>query len=153
MPQTEVSARDEPNPRTDHLPGPVVNADSATYWAGVAKGILMIRRCRSCELLHFMPRHLCPHCWSDNLEWIESSGCGHVHSFTIVRRAPIAVFNSQVPYVLALIDLAEGPRMMANIRGPDASNLRIGDAVRVIFEDRAFGTKLPQFIKVPSAST
>ena len=94
------------------LPQPVVNADSLPYWNAAREGRLVIRKCRSCNTLHFMPRHLCPSCWSDDLEWIDSKGTGSVHSFTVVRRAPMAAFAPRAPYVVALIDLDEGPRMV-----------------------------------------
>lgn len=124
---------------------PVANADSREYWEGARAGKLKLRRCRDCGKLHFMPRFLCPFCWSENLEWIDSAGRGTVHSFTIIRRAPLAEFVARVPYVVALIDLEEGPRMMANILGNDALETRIGDPVRVTFEERRGDMTLPQF--------
>ena len=130
---------------TETLPSPVVNADSAPYWQGAREGRLLIRRCDGCGQTHFMPRHLCPACWSDDLRWVEATGRGTVHSFTIIRRAPLAAFAPRVPYVVALIDLEEGPRMMANILGDDALDTAIGDAVEVCFEDRGEGAAVPQF--------
>jgi len=130
---------------SERLPLPVANPDSAPYWEGARSDRLLIRKCRACGALHFMPRHLCPHCWSDDLEWIEAGGRGTVHSFTVIRRAPMESFAPRVPYVVALIDLDEGPRMMANVLGDDALETRIGDAVRVCFEDRGDGAKIPQF--------
>lgn len=92
-----------------------------------------------------MPRHLCPHCWSDELEWVQSPGNGEVHSFTIIRRASDPAFASRVPYVVALIELDEGVRMMANVLGDDALDVGIGDRVQLDFEDRGDGAMLPQF--------
>jgi uncharacterized OB-fold protein len=94
-----------------------------------------------------MPRYLCPKCWSADLDWVEASGKGVVHSFSIVRRAPMAAFAERVPYVVALIDLEEGPRMMANIIGDSALETSIGDAVHLCFEDRGKGAKIPQFTR------
>lgn len=127
------------------LPRPVPNADSQPYWAAARERRLVIRRCNDCTHLHFMPRHLCPACWSDRLEWIDASGVGTVHSFSIVRRASDPAFASRVPYVVALVELREGPRMMSNIVGDDALEVAIGDAVEVSFEDRGDGSLLPQF--------
>jgi len=129
------------------LPVPVANPDSQVYWDGANQGRLMIRQCKSCQALHFMPRYLCPTCWSTELEWIEASGHGVVHSFTVVRRAPMKEFDHLVPYVVALIELAEGPRMMANILGQDALETRIGDQVKVCFEQRGPDAKVPQFVR------
>lgn len=127
------------------LPAPIVNADSAPYWNAAREGKLVLPRCRNCGHTFFMPRHQCPACWSDDLAWEEASGRGKVHSFSIVRRASLAAFAARTPYVLALIDLEEGPRMMSNILGEDALETRVGDAVEVCFEECEGGAKLPQF--------
>lgn len=130
------------------LPLPVPNADSAPYWAAARERRLLLRKCNACGALHFMPRHLCPICWSDSLEWIESGGKGTVHSFTVIRRAPLPAFAPHAPYVVALIDLDEGPRMMANLLGEDALSVKIGDRVEVTFEDRGEGAMIPQFNRI-----
>jgi len=127
------------------LPQPVSNADSLPYWNAARERRLVIRQCKACGQPHFMPRYLCPHCWSDELEWVDAKGGGSVHSFTVVRRASDPAFAALVPYVVALIDLDEGPRMMANILGANALDVKIGDRVSVSFEDRGDGALLPQF--------
>lgn len=129
------------------LPQPVANGDSLPYWQGARERKLLIRRCKACGELHFMPRHLCPSCWSDQLEWVQAKGTGSVHSFTVIRRASDPAFASRVPYVVALIDLDEGPRMMANVLGDDAMSVAIGDRVQVTFEDRGDGAMVPQFTR------
>jgi uncharacterized protein len=137
------------------LPAPTVNADAAPYWNAARERRLLVRRCNDCGRMHFMPRHLCPACWSERLEWVQSSGTGTVHSFTVIRRAPLAAFAEQVPYVVALIELDEGPRMVTNIVGEGALQAAIGDRVEVVFEDRGDGAMLPQFRRVaatPSSS-
>ncbi len=126
-------------------PPPIPNADSRVYWEAAARDELVLRRCTACGKRHFPPRHLCPHCWSDQFEWTKCTGKGVIYSFTVMHRAPMPVFAKRVPYVVALIDLDEGPRMMANIVGEEALQTRIGDRVSVCFEQRAEGAKLPQF--------
>lgn len=131
---------------TGDLPAPVANADSAPYWAGAREGKLLLQRCGDCGTLRFFPRYLCTACGSDRTEWAEASGRGTVHSFTIVHRAAFPEFQARTPYVVALIDLEEGPRMMTNIVGEDALEVAIGDAVVVAFEARGTeGAKVPQF--------
>jgi len=130
---------------TAPLPQPIPNADSRPYWDAAREGRLLIRKCKACGELHFMPRYLCPNCWSDQLEWVESAGKGNVHSFTVIRRAPLPEFAARVPYVVALIELDEGPRMMANVLGDNALEVRIGTRVGVTFEDRGEGAMVPQF--------
>jgi uncharacterized protein len=130
------------------LPQPVANADSLPYWNAARERRLLIRKCTACGSHHFMPRYLCPDCWSNELEWVESKGMGAVHSYSIIRRAPASAFSARVPYVIALIDLDEGPRMMANVIGEGALDVRIGDRVSVTFEDRGDGALLPQFNRI-----
>ncbi len=130
------------------LPQPIANADSKPYWDGARDRKLLIRKCSACSQLHFMPRYLCPHCWSDQLEWVQAKGTGTVHSFSVVHRASDPSYASRVPYVIALIDLEEGPRMMANVLGDDALSVAIGDRVQVTFEDRGDGALIPQFNRV-----
>lgn len=126
------------------LPVPFPNPDSQAYWDAARNEDLVIRQCKDCNQFHFMPRYLCPHCWSTNLEWVKASGRGTVHSFSVVRRAPIPSYADRVPYVVALIDLEEGPRMLTNIVGADALGTQVGSAVKVCFEQRG-DHKLPQF--------
>lgn len=133
------------------LPQPVPNADSQPYWSAAREKRLVIRKCKSCSQFHFMPRHLCPACWSDQLEWVDAKGTGTVHSFTVIRRAPAPAFAANAPYVVALIDLDEGPRMVTNILGADALETKIGDRVKVTFEDRGDGAMLPQFVRAGGA--
>jgi uncharacterized OB-fold protein len=130
----------------DTLPAPIVNADSAPYWEGARADELLLQQCGDCGTLRFFPRYLCTECGSAHMDWTEASGCGTVHSFTIVHRAAFPEFQAQTPYVVALIDLEEGPRMMTNIVGDDAIDVAIGDAVAVTFEERGGeGAKVPQF--------
>src|SRR5690242_5247897 len=111
------------------LPVPEPNGDSRPYWDAAREHRLVIRLCRDCCAKHFMARYVCPVCWSDRLEWIDSSGAGTVASFSIVHRAPTAPFKARTPYVVALIDLDDGPRMFANIVGDDAREVAIGERV------------------------
>lgn len=126
------------------LPMPASNADSAPYWQAAREGKLVLQQCAACGLKRFLPRHLCPTCWSDQTQWVEACGRGTVHAVTIVRRAPSQAFREKVPYVVALVDLDEGPRMLTNIVGPNAEQARIGQPVEVTFEVRDNGA-VPQF--------
>lgn len=131
-----------------HLPQPEPNGDSLPYWNAARERRLLIRQCTACGAKHFMPRHQCPQCWSDQLEWIDSRGAGRVQSYSVVHRAPMPEFGVNGPYVIALIDLDEGPRMFANIVGEDALEVAIDDRVQVTFEDRGEGVLVPQFNRV-----
>jgi uncharacterized OB-fold protein len=122
-----------------------LTAEAAHYFEAAAQGRLELQRCDACERVWFYPRPACVACGSERFRWIVASGRGRVHSHSVVHRAPSAAFRERVPYVVALIDLDEGPRMMANIVGDDALRIAIGDALELAFEDRGEGRKLPQF--------
>ena len=127
---------------------PEPNADSRPYWDATRERRLLIRNCKSCGMKHFMPRNGCPHCWSEDLEWVDASGRATVYSFSIVRRAPLPEFAANAPYVVAMVDLEEGPRMYTNIVGAGALDVAIGDKVEVSFDDRGEGYVVPQFTRV-----
>ena len=127
------------------LPGPIVAADGIPYWKAANQERFVIQRCGQCSIYRFPPDYLCRTCGSDDTVWVEPCGEGLIYSFSIIHRAPTPEFRMQVPYVVALIDLEEGPRMMANIVGEGALDCAIGDKVQICFEDRAGETKVPQF--------
>lgn len=118
------------------LPTPYRVPEAGPYWDGANNGILRLQYCQDCQTPRFYPRHLCAICGSSSVTWRDVSGLGVVYSFTIVHRGPSAAFKARQPYVVALIDLQEGPRMMSNIVGDDARQVAIGDAVKVQFERR-----------------
>jgi uncharacterized OB-fold protein len=82
---------------------------------------------------------------SENLEWVKASGRGQVLTFTIVRRAVSEAYAADVPYVVALIQLDEGPKMMSNVVQCDPETLKIGSPVQVVFEDWSEEFSIPQF--------
>lgn len=134
------------NKELEHpLPRPTPNADSRPYWDAARERKLLVRRCNGCGELHFMPRFLCPGCWSEDLEWVESGGNGIIYSLTVIHRAPTPAFAALTPYVTAMVELDEGPRMVANLVGEGALEAKIGDRVSVTYEDRGEGEVLPQF--------
>jgi uncharacterized OB-fold protein len=124
---------------------PVVDADSAPFWDAISERRLVAQQCDRCRRFVFYPRAICPHCHSATLTWQQLAGTGTVYSFTVSRRAPSPEFEHLVPYVVALIDLDEGCRMMSNVVGPGAAGVRCGDAVRVRFETVAETQVLPVF--------
>jgi uncharacterized OB-fold protein len=93
---------------------PVPDAVTAPFWEGVAEGVLRIQRCASCGRHVFYPRVVCPHCGGTDLAWVEATGAGRVHSFTVVHRAP-PDYRDEVPYVVALVELEEGVRLMTRL--------------------------------------
>lgn len=114
------------------LPKP--SADAAPYWEGLKRGRLRLQRCGQCGKLRHYPRPLCDACHSFAVEWIEACGRGTVHSWTVTHHAFDPAFAAELPLTLVTVDLAEGLRIMAPLRGVDAAALAIGVPVRVVFE-------------------
>ena len=114
---------------------------SEPFWEMARAGALGLQQCDDCHLWTFPARVLCPSCWSTALTWRPASGRGTLYSFTTVHRAPGPAFAADVPYTVALVTLAEGPRMMARLSGP----AEIGAELTVEF-DRDAGTPLPRFV-------
>ncbi len=115
-------------------PLPTVSDDGAPWWQAAREGRFLLQRCRSCARHQFPPRVLCSHCGARGLEWAEHEGLGTVYSFTIVHRPPEPAFLPDVPYVVAIIHLDAGPRMMSNVTGVPPEQVRIGMRVRPVFE-------------------
>lgn len=112
---------------------PTPDPSTQEYWDAACRHELLIKRCGSCEAAHFYPRPFCPHCWSTDVHWEVASGKGVVYTYSVVRRNDLPAFASRVPYVPAIVELHEGPRMMANVVGVDPSSVRIGMEVHVDF--------------------
>ncbi len=119
--------------------------ETAAYWAGCARHELLIQRCLVCGLHQFYPRLLCTACSARTLEWVRAAGRGVIKSFTIVRRAVSEAYAPDVPYVVALIELEEGPTMMSNVVGCDVGEVRIGLPVQVVFDDWSKDVSIPKF--------
>lgn len=127
------------------LPVPVMDRVSEPYWRAAAERRLVLCACTRCGTPMFYPRIACPSCGSDRLEWREATGAGTLYAFSVVHRAPDQAFRARVPYVIGLVDLDEGPRMMTNIVDCPVEAVRIGMRVAVCFEARTDQITLPQF--------
>lgn len=125
-------------------PKPEVQPWSEKFWDGTKQGKLLIQTCKDCKAKIFYPRKYCPECWSDNLDWIEASGKAKVVTFTITRGMVEPKFMSDLPYVLAMVDLAEGIIMMTRIVGCEPEEVELDMDVEVVFHDQE-GFKIPFF--------
>ena len=125
-------------------PIPEITDYNREYFEGCAAGELRIRTCSACNARFRFAHAWCPECWSADLGWETASGKAQVTHFTVVHQAPSAAFQAEAPYVLALVDLAEGVRMMTNVTGCDPQTVHVGMPVMVAFEQRG-GVALPVF--------
>jgi hypothetical protein len=137
-----------PDPSTDGALSrqlPVPTPESQPFWDGCARHELLIQRCHACGQSWFPPANVCQHCWNPDFAWTEASGDGELFSFTVYRRAYSPELAGQLPYVVGIVELAEGPRLVTNIVGCGPEQLRVGMPVRVTFRDLAGGTSLHAF--------
>ena len=124
-------------------PLPKPNADSVPFWEACNREELTFQRCGDCGHAQFYPRALCVKCHSRRLTWEKSGGRGEVYSFTELHRAAIPSFQADVPYLVVLLEMAEGFRLLCNVHGP-AGGIAIGTKGRIVFEDRG-AQKVPKF--------
>jgi hypothetical protein len=115
-------------------PIPPTSELTAPYWEAARRGELVVQRCGACDERPFPPRARCPRCGADSLAFAPVSGRGTVYSYTVAQRAPHPVFSGQLPLVVAIVELAEGPRLFTNVVGCDPASVTVGMAVEVAFE-------------------
>lgn len=112
---------------------PDIDAFTRPYWDAAAEGLLLLRHCAACDRVHHYPREFCPHCWSEDVTWERASGRATLYTWSVVHRNDLPPFGERVPYVAAVVDLAEGPRMMTEVVDVPEAELRIGMELRVAF--------------------
>jgi uncharacterized OB-fold protein len=117
---------------------------SRHFWEAAADGRLEVQRCRSCDALAHYPRELCSRCWSTDLVWEATRGRGTVRTFTVIHRPGHPAWDADAPYVVALIQLDEGPTLLSNVVDIAPSEVRVGLPVSVRFR-RDGDLTLPQF--------
>ena len=115
----------KPLPRPDPV--------SAPFWEAAKEGRLQIQRCQACGAYVFYPREVCSECLAPELEWVHVSGKGTLYSFTIARAPTHPAFSDDVPYVIAIVELEEGPRITTNIIDCPEEKIRIGMALQATF--------------------
>ena len=130
-------------------PLPRIDEESRGFWEACARHELYLQRCRDCGTTRFYPRALCPACLSSAIEWVRASGKGTVYTFTVTHQNQAPGFREEVPYVLAVVELAEGVRMMTNVVGCPPEDVRIGMPVEVVFEDVTPEVALAKFRPAP----
>lgn len=127
------------------FPLPVPNEDGAPFWEHLRAGELRIQRCTACAHLQHPPRVQCPSCGSFEHDWAPMSGRGTVYSFVVTHQAIHPSFEGHLPYVTALVELDEGPRLVTNLLGVPVDELEIGMAVEVDFVRVSDEITLPLF--------
>ena len=126
-------------------PVPVPTKETQPYWDGCKQHELRVQKCAACGHHQFYPRLYCTACMSDRVDWVKTSGRAKVLSYTIVYRPVTQAFAGDVPYVVAMVTLDEGPQMMTNIIGCEPEKVHIGMPVQVTFDDWTEEISVPKF--------
>jgi len=126
-------------------PLPQITPLSEPFYKAAREHKLLIQKCKDCSKYVFYPKHFCPHCLSDNLEWVQSSGKGKVYSYTVCRSNVPANFAADLPYSVAIVELDEGVWMLTNIVDCNVDDVKCDMPVEVAFEDITDTIALPKF--------
>ncbi len=126
-------------------PKPRPAPESIPYWKAAHEHRLSLPKCDACEQFWFPPSNACRHCLSPNFHFEDVSGRGKVYSFVTYHRVYRPAFAADVPYVVALVELEEGPRLLTNILGISHEDVRCEMPVEVVFDDVDADTSIPKF--------
>ncbi|GFG50216.1 DNA-binding protein [Mycolicibacterium agri] len=123
---------------------PIVDADSEAWWAAVQQRKLMVTACAACGRKSLYARPFCPHCWSEDVALSPATGRARLYTWTVVHQNA-APFDSRTPYVVAMVDLEEGPRLMTQLEGCAADDLRPDLELTAAFREDDDGFVVPVF--------
>ena len=129
---------------------PEISSLTKPFWDYCKKHELRMQYCNECREWIWYPKAWCPGCGKrDGIEWKKLSGNGTVYSHTVIRQVidNSPAFQKEVPFVIALVELDEGPRMYSNITDSTPEQVQIGDSVLVYFDDVTTEISLPKFRK------
>jgi uncharacterized protein len=132
-------------PPAPERPMPAPTRDSQPYWDGLREGKLVLQHCSACGRVRHYPRPVCPHCYSMASVFREAPLDGTVHTWTVCHHPFNFFFKQHAPYIVALVDLKDGVRINAPLRGVAEKDLRIGQRVRLQFESVNKDVALPYF--------
>jgi uncharacterized OB-fold protein len=126
---------------------PSTDMETQPFWDGLKEGTFLLRHCNACGRDHYYPRPFCPTCWSDDVEWKAASGRGTLYTYSVVHVNDLPPFNERVPYVAAIVELEEGPRVMTNVEGVPFDELRAEMPVVVEFKAISDDVTIPIFVR------
>ena len=115
------------------------------FWAHCAGERLCFQRCSDCDRWRHLPRHMCPHCGSPGWRWEESRGLGMLYSWTVAHLPMHPAFTKDVPYIVAIVELQEGVRMVSRLSDIENDQLKLGFELEVFFPHKTNEPVLPYF--------
>lgn len=128
---------------------PTPDFETQAFWDGCKEGKFLIRHCNACGRDHFYPRPFCPTCWSADVVWKQASGRATLYTYSIVHVNDLPPFADRVPYVAAVVELDEGPRVMTNVEGVAFDDLRVDMPLVVAFKPISDDVTIPVFRAAP----
>lgn len=123
---------------------PTVDADGRAWWSAAQDRKLMVNVCGSCGQTSLYARPFCPHCWGEDVQLAQASGRGRLYTWSVIHHNA-APFDVRTPYVLAMVDLAEGPRLMTVVENCQIEDLCAGMDLVIAFRDDEDGFVVPVF--------
>lgn len=130
---------------TYRKPLPQPNADDQFFWDGCKQHRLLFQKCLDCGLVRWPPDIICPRCHSSATDIIASQGRGKLYTYAVYHRAYHPGFAGELPYVTAVIELAEGPHFLSNMVDCSPDDLKCNIPVEVFWEDITAEFSLPKF--------
>lgn len=124
---------------------PTRSPEADQYWSGCREGRLIMPHCQSCGELHFYPRPFCPHCGGNDLAWRQLSGAGEVYTFAVVKQPLEKVFTGLIPYIIAIVELEEGIRILSHVIEVHPEEIKCGLKVQVDFREVSPTLTIPIF--------
>lgn len=122
-----------PENQAHRLPSPITNPENKVFLEAAQKNQLVLKHCNTCQESHFYPRTICPHCGSNDTTWVDSKGSGEIYSYTVMRR------GVAVPFAMAYVRLDEGISMLTHLTHCDFDSIRVGQRVKVVFQETEDG--------------
>jgi hypothetical protein len=127
-------------------PQPCITEHNRPFWAAARRGELRLQRCQGCGHVRYPIAPTCPVCLCDAAEWVLLAGRGAIFACVVYHRAFGNAFADEVPYVVAIVQLEEGPRMLSDIVGTaEGVRVNVGDRVEVVFDAITPECTVPRF--------
>jgi len=121
------------------LPSPIANPENKAFLEAAQNNQLVLKHCNACKEVHYYPRTICPHCGSNDTTWVKSVGLGEIYSYTVMRR------GVEVPFAMAYVRLNEGISILTHLTHCDFDSIRVGQKVKVVFQETQDGQKTHLF--------
>lgn len=133
-------------------PLPKINSDVKPFWDGCKNRELKFQKCQACGHVRWPASIICPKCYKKETEWVISRGHGTIYTYSVYHTAYHTGFINEIPYVVAIVELDEGPHLLTNIIDCNPQEIKIGMDVTVVWDDVTPEITLPKFKPCPMTS-